>query len=173
VSNPVWTRATNGPGTHTRVHGARPNLRPEKAPFPTALVVEDDFWLRMLVNDLLCAAGYQVLEASNGSAALRLARREPLTLVLLDLILPELSGLDVLVGLKQQPATSHVPVIVMSGDPAGREAAQAWATAVVPKPFAVVDLLAEIASAAGVPSAAPAHTGLHARGGCTEIRLVR
>jgi CheY-like chemotaxis protein len=130
-------------------------------PVPTALVVEDDFWLRMLFNDLLSAAGYRVLEASNGSAALRFARREPLSLVVLDLVLPELSGLEVLAGLKQQPATSDVPVIVVSGDTAGRQAAQAWATAVVPKPFVVADRMSEIARSTGSRQARPALAASH------------
>jgi two-component system KDP operon response regulator KdpE len=117
---------------------------------PTALVVDDDVWLRMLINDVLRGVGYEVLEASNGSAALRLADRQPLALVVLDLMLPELSGLEVLHGLKQQPTTSQVPVIVMSGDADGCQAAKPWATAVVPKPFGVLDLLAQVRSAARI-----------------------
>jgi CheY-like chemotaxis protein len=153
MSTPVLARPTNESGTGIRQSGLRAPARPEKAPFPTALVVEDDFWLRMLVNELLSGAGYHVLEASNGSAAIRLARRQPLSLVVLDLVLPELSGLDVLASLKQQPATSHVPVVVISGDAAGCEAAQAWATAVVPKPFSLLELMAKVTSAAGRPAA--------------------
>jgi DNA-binding response OmpR family regulator len=53
-----------------------------------ALVVEDDPWIRLLLRDLLTDEGYTVLEASNGSAALRLAQRQPPALVLLDPVLP-------------------------------------------------------------------------------------
>src|SRR6266702_4000606 len=65
-----------------------------------ALVVEDDPWIRLLLRDLLTDEGYAVLEASNGSAALRLAQRQPPALVLLDLVLPEQSGLELLAELK-------------------------------------------------------------------------
>ena len=58
-----------------------------------ALVVEDDPWIRLLLRDLLTDEGYAVLEASNGSAALRLAERQPPALVPLDLVLPEQPGL--------------------------------------------------------------------------------
>ena len=64
-----------------------------------ALVVEGDPWIRLLLRDLLTDEGYAVLEASNGSAALRLAQRQPPALVLLDLILPEQSGLELLTEL--------------------------------------------------------------------------
>jgi DNA-binding response OmpR family regulator len=56
-----------------------------------ALVVENDFWIRLVMCDVLAQAGYRVAEASNGFSALRLAQREPLSLVLLDLVLPESS----------------------------------------------------------------------------------
>jgi len=79
-----------------------------------ALVVEDDPWIRLLLRDLLTDEGYAVLETSNGSAALRLAQRQPPALVLLDLILPEQSGLDLLTELKSTRATAHVPVIAVS-----------------------------------------------------------
>ncbi len=79
-----------------------------------ALVVEDDPWIRLLLRDLLTDKGYAVLEASNGSAALRLAERQPPALVLLDLVLPEQSGLELLTELKSTRATAHVPVIAVS-----------------------------------------------------------
>jgi DNA-binding response OmpR family regulator len=73
-----------------------------------ALVVEDDPWIRLLLRDLLTDEGYAVLEATNGSAALRLAQRHPPALVLLDLVLPEQSGLELLAELKSTRATAHV-----------------------------------------------------------------
>ena len=79
-----------------------------------ALVVEDDPWIRLLLRDLLTDEGYAVLKASNASAALRLAQRQPPALVLLDLVLPEQSGLELLSELKSPRATAHVPVIAVS-----------------------------------------------------------
>ena len=102
-----------------------------------ALIVEDDPWIRALIGDVLCQAGYTVQEASNGCAALRLAKREPPVLVLLDLVLPEKSGLSVLAELKTAPATAHVPVIVVSGQTDLLARAFGLADAVVTKPFDV------------------------------------
>jgi DNA-binding response OmpR family regulator len=80
-------------------------------------VVENDRWIRLVMCDLLVQAGYRVAEASNGFSALRLAQRELLALVLLDLVLPEQSGLSVLAELRAAHATAHVPVIVFSPQP--------------------------------------------------------
>jgi DNA-binding response OmpR family regulator len=118
---------------------------------PTALVVDDDFWIRALVCDLLEDEGYTVEQASNGSAALRLARRQPPQVMLLDLALPELSGLSVLASMKADWTTRQVPVIVVSGEAAVARAVAHWAAAVVPKPFVLADLLATVAHALRAP----------------------
>ena len=139
-----------------------------------ALVVEDDPWIRLLLRDLLIDEGYAVLEASNGSAALRLAERQPPALVLLDLVLPERSGLQVLTELKSTRATAHVPVIAVSARADLLVRAAELADAVVAKPFDIEELLAKISAArrscprANVPkSIASARTCQHAanRGG--------
>jgi DNA-binding response OmpR family regulator len=109
-----------------------------------ALVVENDPWLRRVMCDLLAQAGYRVVGASNGFSALRLAQREPLALVLLDLVLPEQSGLSVLAELRAAPATAQVPVIVISSHPHVLRDAVTQADAVIAKPFATDTLLAEV-----------------------------
>jgi DNA-binding response OmpR family regulator len=78
------------------------------------LVVEDDPWIRLLLRDLLTDEGYAVLEASNGAAALRLTERHALALVLLDLVLPEQSGRELVTELKSTRATAHMPDIAVS-----------------------------------------------------------
>jgi DNA-binding response OmpR family regulator len=112
-----------------------------------ALVVEDDPWIRLLLRDLLTDAGYAVLEASNGSAALRLVQRQPPALVLLDLILPEQSGLELLIELKSSHATARVPVIAVSARTDLLARAAELADAVVAKPFDIEELLAKICAA--------------------------
>ena len=112
-----------------------------------ALVVEDDPWIRLLLRDLLTDEGYAVLEASNGSAALRLAQRQPPALVLLDLVLPEQSGLELLTELKSTRATAHVPVIAVSARADLLVRAAELADAVVAKPFDIEELLAKISAA--------------------------
>jgi DNA-binding response OmpR family regulator len=108
------------------------------------LVVDDDPWIRLLMRDLLTDEGYAVLEASNGSAALRLAERHPPAVVLLDLVLPEQSGLELLTVLKSTPATAHVPVIVVTARSDLLARATELADGVVAKPFDVEELLAKI-----------------------------
>ena len=118
----------------------RPNPR-ERA---VALVVENDRWIRLVMCDLLMQAGYRVAEASNGFSALRLAQRERLALVLLDLVLPDQSGLSVLSELRAAHATAHVPVIVFSPQPQMRQDAVPQADAVIAQPFAFDKLLAAV-----------------------------
>jgi CheY-like chemotaxis protein len=64
---------------------------------------------------MLTKAGYKVLAAADGEEALRAAQEHTPDLVLLDMMLPKLSGPEVLHQLKRSPATSGIPVIVVSG----------------------------------------------------------
>jgi DNA-binding response OmpR family regulator len=110
------------------------------------LVVDDDPWIRLFLRDLLMDEGYAVLEASNGPAALRLLERHAPALVLLDLVLPEQSGLDLLTVLKSTRPTAHVPVIAVTARTDLVERAAELANAVITKPFDVEELLAEISA---------------------------
>jgi CheY-like chemotaxis protein len=80
----------------------------------TVLLVEDSQVQKLANEQILTRAGYLVLLAGDGEDALRLAREARPDLVLLDMILPKLSGSEVLQALKQDPATAAVPVIVLS-----------------------------------------------------------
>jgi signal transduction histidine kinase/DNA-binding response OmpR family regulator len=77
-----------------------------------ALVIEDDEASRYVMRGLLTAMNFQVIEADDGREGLRLARRELPQLVALDLELPDSSGLDVMRRLREEAATSHIPVII-------------------------------------------------------------
>jgi CheY-like chemotaxis protein len=59
--------------------------------------------------------GYEVICAEDGEAALRIVREQTIDLILLDLMLPKLSGTEVLDQLKRDPRTAHIPVVVISG----------------------------------------------------------
>jgi CheY-like chemotaxis protein len=85
-------------------------------PVQTVLIVDDDPQLVELVSRMLQSAGeaYHPLEAFGGAEALERLRREPVDLVLLDLIMPEISGLMVLQAMKADPALAGIPVIVIS-----------------------------------------------------------
>jgi twitching motility two-component system response regulator PilH len=79
------------------------------------LLVEDSKLLRHANQRALMRAGYSVLAACDGEEALRMAREEFPDLILLDMLLPKLSGPDVLSALRGNPRTAEVPIIVLSG----------------------------------------------------------
>ncbi len=81
---------------------------------PTVLAVDDDGTLRALLADALRARGFEVWEAATGGEALALAERGP-DLVLLDVHLPDLSGLEVCRRIKANPQTALLPVVLLSG----------------------------------------------------------
>ncbi len=79
------------------------------------LVVDDEPTIRSVVKELLGAAGYDdVLEASNGEVALALARKEQPVLILLDLVMPEMSGYDVLQEIRKDPRLRNTPILILS-----------------------------------------------------------
>ncbi len=98
---------------------------PERA--RRVLLAEDDRFLRRAAEVRLRRHGLEVLTAADGEEALRVARAEPLDLVLLDVVMPKLQGFDVLKALKQDDATAHIPVIVLSNLGQERDVAQAMA----------------------------------------------
>lgn len=78
------------------------------------LVVEDDKFLRELITRKLDEMGYSTISAVDGEEGAKKVKEEKPDLVLLDLILPGMDGFEVLAGIKQNPQTSSVPVIVFS-----------------------------------------------------------
>jgi len=79
------------------------------------LLVEDSKFLRLATERALARAGYDMSSAADGEEALLLAREKMPDLILLDMLLPKMSGPDVLKALKTDPATKSIPVVVMSG----------------------------------------------------------
>jgi CheY-like chemotaxis protein len=86
------------------------------------LVVDDNVNLQIAFKKVLTSSGYQVELASDGEEGLRLAREKRPDVIVLDMMLPKLSGLDVLRALKQDHATERIPVIALSGLPISNEA---------------------------------------------------
>lgn len=78
------------------------------------LVVEDNELNMKLFHDLLEAHGYQTVQTNNGNQVLDLARREKPDLILMDIQLPEVSGLDVTRWLKSDPDLKKIPVIAVT-----------------------------------------------------------
>jgi DNA-binding response OmpR family regulator len=79
------------------------------------LVAEDSKTIRQENERALTKAGYEVIGAEDGEAVLRLAREQKPDLILLDLLLPKMSGIEVLQRLKGDARTANIPVVVLSG----------------------------------------------------------
>jgi two-component system, cell cycle sensor histidine kinase and response regulator CckA len=124
---------------------ARPAEVPERGRGETVLLVEDEDTLRAVVKRMLTTGGYQVLEASNGAAALRLARTAGtrIDLVVSDIVMPQMSGRELARQLSaERPA---LPVLFMTGY--SEEAAvdlQAGSPRVIQKPFGGAALLSKV-----------------------------
>ena len=80
----------------------------------TILLVEDSKFLRAATERILTKAGYQVICAGDGDDALELAGSSLPHLIVLDMMLPKLSGPEVLRSLKKNDLTAHIPVVVLS-----------------------------------------------------------
>lgn len=80
----------------------------------TILIVEDTELLRRMYADKLAQDGYNVLAAADGLEALALLRSNDIDLILLDLVMPRMSGLEVLDTVKKDPRTADIAVIVLS-----------------------------------------------------------
>jgi CheY-like chemotaxis protein len=81
----------------------------------TVLVADDSETVQSLVTEVLTREGYMVLVCSDGVSALRIAEESHPDLVLLDLLMPKMTGFDVLREMKKKPRLKNIPVIVMSG----------------------------------------------------------
>ena len=108
------------------------------------LVVEDEDTIRHTLHYNLDREGYQVWDAKDGSEALRLARRHHPSLIILDLMLPEMSGLDVCRLLRQEMS---VPILMLTAKDAEIDkivGLQVGADDYMTKPFSLNELLARV-----------------------------
>ena len=80
------------------------------------LVVDDSATIRAVLGRMLEVDGYQVTRAADGESALELARNEPPALIFLDIVLPGINGFAVLRSLRHDPATRHIPIVMISGN---------------------------------------------------------
>ena len=112
---------------------------------PSVLVCDDEPNLRELIRVSL-GPQYAFVEAADGEQALALARSLRPQLVILDLMMPRLNGLDVLSKLKADPELAGTPVLVVTAQPASEDEARAkGADGVIVKPFGPEEL-AELAA---------------------------
>ena len=110
----------------------------------TILLVDDEANLRILVSTTLDEAQYRIIEATDGTAALELARQQRPDLLVLDWMMPGLNGIDVVQALRQDPVTAHIPIIMLSarGQETDKERGRSVGTsAYLVKPFSPLELL--------------------------------
>lgn len=120
----------------------------------TVLIVEDDASHRFLATRLLSKAGFAVLQAPDAETGLELTRARRPDLILMDVNLPRMSGLDATRLLKGEPSTRSIPVIVVSsylGENPATIATAAGASAYVAKPYHHAEFLDTISRALGEP----------------------
>src|SRR5258707_13637399 len=79
------------------------------------LLVEDSRFLRKATERVLVKAGFNVVSASDGEEALEIAFSKRPDLILLDMLLPKLSGLEILRAFRKHPVTEKTPIILFSG----------------------------------------------------------
>ena len=114
---------------------------------PLILLAEDEAPQREVMAYNLAAEGYRVAEAGNGEEALLLVAEEAPDLVILDWMMPDLSGIEVCRRLKSDPATRAIPVIMLSarGEEADRvRGLETGADDYVSKPYSMAELMARI-----------------------------
>ena len=114
---------------------------------PKILIVEDDPDISELIHFNLEKAGYQTVRAEDGEQALRLAQKHPPDLILLDLLLPGLNGLEVCRRLKRDPATQHIPIMMVTakGEEMDRVVGlELGAEDYVVKPFSIREIILRI-----------------------------
>jgi two-component system, OmpR family, response regulator MtrA len=114
---------------------------------PVVVVADDDEDILMLVRATLTAAGYEVVIARDGSAALALLRERRPAAAVLDIAMPGLDGLEVLTRVRADPATADLPVILLSARAQENDVARGYelgASKYIRKPFSPRELKAAL-----------------------------
>ena len=113
----------------------------------TILHVEDNELNRKMIRDLLRRTSYRLIEAPDGEAAVAIAHEQHPDLILMDVQLPKISGIEATRRLRAEPATAAIPIIAitsfaLSGDE--QRAKEAGASAYLAKPYSPLTLLTMI-----------------------------
>jgi len=116
------------------------------SPTRAILLIEDDPSIQGAISLLLEREGFTVTCAGNGAEALRLlAAREPPALILLDMMMPIMNGLEFREAQQRDPRLAAIPVVVLSATPGAEESVDLPPpSAVIPKPFDIDQLLAVV-----------------------------
>jgi CheY-like chemotaxis protein len=123
------------------------------------MVIEDDADIMRLLSHTLQAAGFTVVQAYGGEDALRKVKSHKPDLILTDLAMPKMSGVEVIEHVKRDPETKHIPCVAVTAftwDHLAQSAGQAGCDGFVSKPFNAVRLLQEVAKHLPLPGKLPA-----------------
>ncbi len=139
------SRAAAGAGA-----GATAEIAPAAMVAAARILVTDDDWdVRALTKRALERDGHTVIEATTGAEALRLVREERPDLLVLDLVMPDMGGLDVLDALRARPDSAGLPVLIltsMDDEGSTRAGFERGATDYLTKPFSMPQLAARVRS---------------------------
>ena len=105
------------------------------------LIVEDNELNMKLFHDLLDSQGYATLQTREGLQAMALARQHMPDLILMDIQLPEISGLEVTKWLKDDEELAHIPVIALHGEGGEERTRPGGCEAYISKPISVMHFL--------------------------------
>lgn len=110
------------------------------------LIVDDEYGLADMLGALLGMRGYHVRIAINGEAGLELALAQPFTLILTDVMMPHMDGIEMIRNIRATPERANTPIIVMTAMPSGiTPEERALAQGVLTKPFGHQELFAMVA----------------------------
>jgi two-component system cell cycle response regulator DivK len=140
-------------GRESRNNGSRQRTflmasdQPPRSVPKRILIVEDNELNMKLLNDVLEAYGYDIVKTDSGAAVIGLARQYKPDLILMDIQLPDISGLDAVRQLKQDPITQAIPVLAvtafaMAGDE--RKALDSGCDGYIAKPIMLREFLATV-----------------------------
>jgi CheY-like chemotaxis protein len=119
-------------------------------------VIDDDEFQRKIIGKLLEAENYHLVFAASGVEALKMLRKMRPDIILMDIMMPEMDGIETTRRLKTVPHLARTPVIMVTGDSEGNvviDSLKAGAVDFVVKPFTAATLVAKINRVLGAPPA--------------------
>jgi len=128
------------------------------SPAKTVLIVEDEADAAELFAEMMRVSGFRVRKTSSSTPALSMMTEEKPDIVLLDIMMPDVSGLDILRQMRHDPALAAIPVVVVSAKsmPADiRNGMEAGASTYLTKPVGFLELKEAVERALGSQSSAP------------------
>lgn len=102
------------------------------------MIIEDDLDSMKVLSAMLASAGYEVVRTYGGEDALRRLKQQKVDLILTDLAMPRMSGVEVIAAVRQDETLAHIPIVAVTAfmwDTIAQSAGQAGADGFIGKPF--------------------------------------